>query len=63
MLVDVYGPSCIPRPDALLQGLILLVEAVCNEKRSMNWIIGPQLVIEPGLISRINSAIRRAFLI
>jgi NADH-quinone oxidoreductase subunit B len=51
MPMDVYVPSFTPRPDAFWQGLILLVEAVCNEKCILNWILGPQWVIKPGLIS------------
>lgn len=49
--VDVYVPGCPPRPDAFMQGLILLGEAVGKEKRPLSWVIGEQGVIKPQLIS------------
>lgn len=45
--VDVYVPGCPPRPDAFMQGLVLLGEAVRNEKRPLSWVIGEQGVIRP----------------
>jgi len=49
--VDVYVPGCPPRPDAFMQGLVLLGEAVGKEKRPLSWTIGEQGVIRPNLSS------------
>jgi NADH-quinone oxidoreductase subunit B len=49
--VDVYVSGCPPRPDAFMQGLILLSEAVGKEKRPLSWMIGEQGVIKPQLVS------------
>ncbi len=46
--VDVYVPGCPPRPDALLEGLILLQKVVGNEKRPLSWVAGPQGITRPG---------------
>lgn len=45
--VDLYVPGCPPRPDALLEGLLLLQEAVGMEQRPLSWAIGPQGVVRP----------------
>jgi NADH-quinone oxidoreductase subunit B len=46
--VDVYVPGCPPRPDAFLQGIVLLRDAVGKEKRPLSWVVGPQGVIKLG---------------
>jgi NADH-quinone oxidoreductase subunit B len=40
--VDVYVPGCPPNPNAFMEGLTLLREAVGQEKRPLSWVIGPQ---------------------
>jgi NADH-quinone oxidoreductase subunit B len=45
--VDVYVPGCPPRPDAFMEGLVLLAESVGKELRPLSWVIGDQGVIRP----------------
>jgi NADH-quinone oxidoreductase subunit B len=45
--VDVYVPGCPPRPDAFMEGLLLLRDAVGSEKRPLSWVAGPQGVYRP----------------
>lgn len=42
--VDVYVPGCPPRPDAFMEGLLLLQHAVGKERRPLSWVVGPQVV-------------------
>jgi NADH-quinone oxidoreductase subunit B len=49
--VDVYVPGCPPRPDAFVEGLVLLSKAVGTEQRPLSWVLGPQGVVRPALPS------------
>jgi NADH-quinone oxidoreductase subunit B len=45
--VDVYVPGCPPRPDAFMEGLLLLRDAVGREKRPLSWVAGGQATFRP----------------
>lgn len=45
--VDVYVPGCPPRPDAFMEGLLMLREKVGKERRPLSWVAGPQGVVRP----------------
>lgn len=49
--VDVYVPGCPPRPDAFMDGLILLQNQVGRERRPLSWVVGPQGVVQPTEVS------------
>jgi NADH-quinone oxidoreductase subunit B len=49
--VDVYVPGCPPRPDAFMEGLLLLQQSVGKEKRPLSWVAGSQTVRHPDALS------------
>ncbi|HEY3373125.1 MAG TPA: NADH-quinone oxidoreductase subunit NuoB [Prolixibacteraceae bacterium] len=52
--VDVYVSGCPPRPDAFLEGLLLLRDSIGKEKRPLSWALGDQ-----GIITRLESPSQR----
>lgn len=52
--VDVYVPGCPPRPEAFLEGLLMLRDRIGTEKRPLSWLID-----EYGVVSAADLPVRR----
>ena len=49
--VDLYVPGCPPRPEAFMEGLLLLRESIGRERRPISWAFGSQETLKPKLVS------------
>jgi NADH-quinone oxidoreductase subunit B len=47
MPVDVYVPGCPPRPDAFMEGLLMMRDQIGKERRPLNWVVGSQGILKP----------------
>lgn len=52
--VDIYIPGCPPRPEAYMQALKLLQDAIHEERRPLSWMIGEQGIYQKKMPSEKN---------
>ncbi len=45
--VDMYVSGCPPRPEAFMEGLLLLKDSIGKERRPVSWAFGSQEIVQP----------------
>jgi len=50
--VDLYIPGCPPRPEAFLEGLIMLQDSIGKEQRPLSWVVGDQGIYQAQMPAR-----------
>ncbi|HXW52672.1 MAG TPA: NADH-quinone oxidoreductase subunit B family protein [Myxococcota bacterium] len=49
--VDLYISGCPPRPEAFMEGLLLLRESIGRERRPISWLFGQEHATKPPMVA------------